>query len=93
MGRIADRSRKNTFLIWRLLVMGNAFSLSPEDFKKLGMGMLIAISGAVLTYGTEWVSGTSFGLWTPLIVAGWSVTANLLRKFVTDTTKPDTPPA
>jgi hypothetical protein len=73
--------------------MGNAFSLSSADLKKLGVGMLIAVSGAVLTYGSEWVSGTSFGLWTPLIVAGWSVVANLLRKFVTDTTTPDTPPA
>lgn len=71
--------------------MGNSFSLSKEDLKKLGMGMLIAISGAVLTYGTEWVSDTSFGLWTPLIVAGWSVAANMLRKFVTNTATSDTP--
>lgn len=71
--------------------MSSAFSLSLVDLKKLGVGMLIAVSGAVLTYGSEWVSGTSFGLWTPLIVAGWSVVANLLRKFVVDTTTPDTP--
>ena len=71
----------------------NSFSLSKEDLNKLGKGMLIAISGAVLTYGTEWIAGTSFGLWTPLVVAGWSVAANMLRKFVTDTTTPATPPA
>ena len=71
--------------------MGNQFSLSKEDLTKLGKGMLIAVAGAVLTYGTEWVSGTSFGMWTPMIVAGWSVAANMIRKFLTNTPTPTTP--
>ena len=64
------------------------FAVNAEDLKKLGKGMLIAVAGAALTYGSEWVAGTDFGMWTPIIVAGWSVTVNLVRKFVVDNQTP-----
>lgn len=67
------------------------FALVKEDFIKLGKGLLIACTGAALTYGSEWVVGTSFGIWTPMIVAAWSVVANMARKFIVDTNDPAVP--
>ena len=60
----------------------NALSINKEDLKKLGKGLLIAVLGAALTYGSEWMSGANFGSWTPMVVAGWSVAVNFLRKFI-----------
>ena len=58
------------------------FVLDPTDFKKLGNGLLVAVLGAALTYGTEFVTGENFGQWTPIVVAGWSVLANVGRKWI-----------
>tara|TARA_B100000700_G_scaffold319225_1_gene413975 strand:- start:2312 stop:2545 length:234 start_codon:yes stop_codon:yes gene_type:complete len=66
-----------------------SFSLGNADFKKLGKGMLIAVAGAALTYGSEWISGTDFGTWTPIVVAGWSVAVNFIRKFVSNNSEAD----
>tara|TARA_R110000824_G_scaffold18033_6_gene72220 strand:+ start:534 stop:746 length:213 start_codon:yes stop_codon:yes gene_type:complete len=66
---------------------GNAsskFSVNSGDMKKLGTGMLIAIAGAILTYGSEWISGADFGIWTATISAGWAVVTNFVRKFTTN---------
>lgn len=65
-----------------------SFSVNGEDLKKLGKGLLIACAGAALTYGSEWVSGTDFGVWTPIVAAGWAVAANFVRKFVVDNQTP-----
>jgi len=67
-----------------------SFSINSVDLTKLGKGMLIALAGAALTYGSEWVSGTDFGLWTPIVAAGWAVAANFVRKFIASN-KPVTP--
>ena len=60
----------------------NALSINKEDLTKLGKGLLIAVLGAALTYGGEWMAGADFGSWTPVVVAGWSVAVNFLRKFI-----------
>jgi len=60
----------------------SAFSLNGMDWKKIGIGLLVALAGAVLTYGTEWLSGADFGATTPIIVAAWSVVANIVRKWI-----------
>ena len=60
----------------------NALSINKEDLTKLGKGLLIAVLGAALTYGSEWMAGADFGSWTPFVVAGWSVAVNFLRKFI-----------
>ena len=66
----------------------SGFTVNKDDLKKLGKGMLIALAGAALTYGSEWVSGTDFGVWTPIVAAGWAVAANFVRKFVVDNKTP-----
>ena len=60
----------------------SAFSLNGMDWKKIGTGLLVALAGAVLTYGTEWLSGADFGASTPIVVAAWSVLANIVRKWI-----------
>ncbi len=57
--------------------------MKREDIVKVAKGAAIAAAGAVLTYVTHWVSGADFGAYTPMIVAGWSIAANALRKLVT----------
>ena len=47
---------------------------------KVGKGALIAAVGAALTYISEAASGLSFGEFTPVVVVGWSVFANFVRK-------------
>lgn len=56
-------------------------NLTKENWVKVGKGLLIAMTGAGLTYLGEFVSGTDFGDLTPLIVAGFSVLVNYVRKL------------
>jgi hypothetical protein len=49
--------------------------------QKVLTGAFIAGAGAILTYLSEWVAGADFGDYTPLIVAGFSVLSNIVRKL------------
>jgi hypothetical protein len=59
------------------------FKLTKTDLTKVGKGVLVAIVGAALTYLTEWAANTDFGSYTPVIVAGLSILANIVRKWST----------
>lgn len=59
------------------------FSLDSHGLKKVGKGALIAVTGAILTYGTQEIVNINFGEWTPVVVAIWSVIANLGHKWIT----------
>jgi len=63
--------------------MSERFSLDKSEWISVGKGLLIAVVGAGLTYTAQWISGTDFGDWTPLIVAGFAVITNLFRKWST----------
>lgn len=63
--------------------MSKKFTLNKEDFKKVLVGLLIAMGGAGATYLTDFIANTDFGEYTPLVVAAWSVVINLVRKFLT----------
>ena len=58
-----------------------SFNLSIENWGKVGKGLLIAMGGAGLTYLGQFVTGGDFGALTPVIVAGFSVLVNYLRKI------------
>jgi len=45
-------------------------------------GLIIALLGAALTYLTTWISGYNWGVYTPVVVALWSVVVNLVRKAI-----------
>lgn len=57
-------------------------NLTKSDLISLGKGLGIALVGAALTYLTAWISKTSFGEWTPFIVAFWGFFANVIRKLI-----------
>jgi hypothetical protein len=56
------------------------WQLDKEQWLKIGKGLLISLAGAAATYLTTLTTGMSFGVWTPLIVTGFSILANYLRK-------------
>jgi len=60
------------------------YTLSNTDLKKVGIGFLIAMGGAGLTYLTELIPNVDFGELTPLVVGLFSVFVNFARKFLTD---------
>lgn len=66
-----------------------AFSLSREDWKKVGKGALIVISGAALTAAADYLQVLSdqidFGIWEAISIAGFSTLINLIRKWAADT--------
>jgi hypothetical protein len=58
------------------------YSFVGIEWKKVGKGALIAAGGALLTYITTFISGTDFGAYTPVIVAGWGVVVNVAHKYI-----------
>lgn len=60
------------------------FSLNSADLKKIGIGFLVALSGAALTYVSQVITSIDFGGWTPIVVAGFSVLSNIVRKWIAD---------
>jgi len=57
--------------------------LNSIDWKKIGIGLLIAIGGALATYLQDTIPGIDFGAFTAIVVAINSVLVNLLRKWLT----------
>lgn len=58
------------------------YQLNKEDLTKLGVGALVAIGGALLTYIADTIPGVDFGAYTPIIVAIAGVLINAARKFL-----------
>jgi hypothetical protein len=59
-------------------------TLNQDDLKKLGIGLLVAVGGAILTYLESSVPTIDFGAWTPIVVSLNSVIVNIGRKWLTD---------
>jgi len=57
-------------------------SLNSLDRKKIGKGALIAIIGVLLTYVADLIPTIDFGAYTPIIVVGNYVLANIVRKWI-----------
>lgn len=64
-----------------------AHELKKEDWSKILIGAGVATSGALITYFSEVIVEIDWGNWTPLVVAGFSVLANVVRKWATDHSK------
>lgn len=62
--------------------MSKRFHLNQEDLGKILTGACMAVAGALLTYVTKTITDTDFGEWTSLVVAGWSIVANIIRKYI-----------
>lgn len=62
------------------------FSLNSIDWQKIGIGALVAVAGALLTYFTPVVTGLDLGSATPVVVAVWSIIVNIVRKWIADYT-------
>jgi hypothetical protein len=58
------------------------YSLNEIDWQKILIGAGVAVAGTLLTYITQIVTNLQPGPWTPVIVAGWSVVANIVRKYI-----------
>ena len=62
------------------------YQLNQQDLIKIGKGALIALAGVLLTYLSDMLPNIDFGQWTPLVVAFWSIVANIARKYLQDNT-------
>lgn len=58
------------------------YQLNQEDLTKLGIGALVAVGGALLTYLADTIPGVDFGVYTPVVVAIASILINAGRKFL-----------
>ena len=58
--------------------------LDSFDWKKVGKGLLIALFGAILTYLTDLIPTIDFGVWTPMVMAFWSIVVNIVQKLLTN---------
>jgi len=60
------------------------YEISTMDWAKVGKGLLIAVGGAILTYLTNLIPTIDFGMWTPIVMAFWSVVVNFAQKLLTN---------
>lgn len=54
--------------------------MSFDKWVSIFKGAAIAAAGAALAYLTDAIPGVDAGPFTPVLVAGWSVVVNIIRK-------------
>jgi hypothetical protein len=59
-----------------------SFLLDKEKWISIGKGLLIALGAAAATYLATLSTQMDFGPFTPMIVAGFSVAINYIRKAI-----------
>ena len=64
--------------------MSKRFELNKNDLKRIGIGALVAVVGALLTYAETLIPNVDFGAYTPLAVASNSILTNAVRKYLAD---------
>jgi hypothetical protein len=62
----------------------NKFSLNATDWRKVFVGLLVALAGAGAAWLTEQLPGVDLGNYSLIAAAVGATLANLLRKFVAD---------
>lgn len=83
---------KNIFAGKDLKSTSPAGKLDVVDFKKLLRNLLVVAAGAVLTYLSQWVSGTDFGSWNGIIVPLVAGLIDAARKWLTNQTPTENTP-
>ena len=58
------------------------YQLNRKDLKSLGIGFLIVLAGAVLTFVSDNVGQVDFGAYSPFVVAVAALLVNVGRKFL-----------
>jgi len=58
------------------------FSLNSLDWKKIGKWALVAVVWVLLTYVADLIPTIDFGVYTPVVVAIFSILANIVRKWI-----------
>jgi hypothetical protein len=58
------------------------FSLNKADLISMLKGLLITMAGAACTYLTSYLTATDFGVYTPVVMTGWALIVNLVRKYI-----------
>lgn len=61
------------------------FSFKGINWKKIGIWALMAIAGTLLTYVADLIPTIDFWVYTPLVVAGFSILSNIVRKWMSTT--------
>lgn len=61
-----------------------SFTFKGIVWGKVAAGAGVAIVGALLTYFSSWIVGQDFGSYTTVVMAVWTVIANIGRKWVSD---------
>ena len=61
------------------------YSLISEDLKRIGIGAMVAIIGALATYLQDTIPNIDFGAYTPIAVAINSIIVNAVRKYISET--------
>ena len=59
------------------------FSLNKLDYIAILKGLLITLLGAALTYLSEYVTKLDFGDYTPIVLTGFALLVNTIRKYIT----------
>ncbi len=58
------------------------YTLNKDDVERIGMGALVALGGAGLTYASQVLTQSDFGQWTPIVVVVAGVAINAGRKYL-----------
>ncbi len=66
------------------MIKSPRWQLIQKDIRSLLIGLGITLLGAGLTYLSEYVAKADFGVYTPLMVTGWALIVNIIRKWITE---------
>jgi uncharacterized membrane protein len=61
-----------------------SFTFKGINWGKVAAGAGVAVAAALLTYISTWINGQSFGDYTTIVMAVWTVIANIARKWISD---------
>jgi len=73
---------KTSYLLKINNMESKKYSLNKEDLKKILIGACIALGGSFLTYLSAILTQIDMGIYTPVVVAIFSILINTGKKFI-----------